>query len=106
MINLHKSSIRINRDADAALSQAVEHSRETLQRQHEEFALIKQAIQKSLFEDIKTAGVEAQSMLGKLMSSLDTGLQTALTKMASTVKTLENEISSFYIVRRPDPITE
>ena len=99
IINLHKSSIQTNQDADEALSEAVKYSRDALERQRDEFALVKKAIQEQLFRDIERAGGQAQSLLAKLMTDLNAGVQKTLTRMASTAKKLENDLTGLYTVR-------
>ena len=99
LIELHKSSIQINRDADAALARAVEDSLETLRRQHEEFALVKRAFQEDLLRDLELAAKRAQSFLGKLMTGLDAGVQTFLTRVTSATRSFEADVIGLRAVR-------
>ena len=99
LIELHKSSIQINRDADAALARAVEDSLETLRRQQEEFALVKRAFQEDLLRDLELAAKRAQSFLGKLMTGLDAGVQTFLTRVTSATRSFEADVIGLRAVR-------
>ena len=77
----------------------MEYSHEALRRQHEEFALVKQAFQEHLFRDIELAADKAQSFLGKLMTGLDASVQTLLSRVTSAMRGFESSISGLHAVR-------
>ena len=100
LIKLHKSSVQINQDADAALAQAVEYSEEALRQKHEEFALAKRTLQDQLIQEIKIASGTAQSLLGKVMIGLNASVQTILMRLTSATRSVETDVANLRQVKQ------
>ena len=91
LINFHKRSVQINHDADATLAKAVEYSREALRQQHEDFVVVKRALQDQLVQHVDTAAGRAQLFLEKVVKGLDATVQTILTRVTLATKSIESD---------------
>lgn len=98
LIKVHKSSVETSRSADVALARAVEYSQEALRQQHEDFRLVIQTFKEHL-QDIETASEKVQSFIEKLMSGLDAGVRTILTRVDTATRSVETDITNLREVR-------
>lgn len=92
-------SVQTSHDADSTLAQAVEYSKETLRRQHEDFVLVKQALQKEILQHIDGAAARAESFFEKVMTGLDAGVQTMLARISSATRKVETGVATLREVK-------
>ncbi|CAD6580993.1 MAG: hypothetical protein ASARMPREDX12_000330 [Alectoria sarmentosa] len=98
LIKLHKSVVETNADATAALSKATKEFNEfndgfsTQLRSN--FALAKQMFQDQLMHDIEVSSSKTRSLTEKLVKGIDTAVQLMLSKMASTVRAIDEDAAT------------
>lgn len=98
LIKLHKSVVETSADASAALSKATKEFNEfndgfSTQLQSN-FALAKQMFQDQLMHDIEISSTKTRSFTEKLVKGVDTAVQLMLSKMASTVKAMDEDATT------------
>ena len=94
LIKLHKSAVETNAEANAALSRATKEANDGLSQLQNNFALAKQMFQDQLLQDLEVSSTKAQSFFEKLIRDADSLVRSTLSKMASTVKSMEADAAN------------
>lgn len=90
LINLYKSVVGTNADANAALSIAIKEAYDGLSK----YALAVQMSKDRLMHDLEVSSAESQSFFEKLIKRMDTTVQLAISKIGSTVRAVESVAAS------------
>lgn len=91
LIRLHKSMTRVDSDIHSALSKALQEANERLSQQAE-FATAVQKYQEQVLRDLDESHVEAQSLLAKVLKSLETVTQSVMSRLSTAVDKVETEV--------------
>lgn len=84
--------VETSSDIDSALSNALREVNNGLIK-HRDFAVAIQEFQKQLLQDLKVSNLQAQSYLAKIVSSMESAVQSILVKIASAVHAVEYDIN-------------
>ena len=90
MIELHKSLVETTADANAALAEATRQANAAVSQLQHDFSLAKQAFQKQLMQDLETSTARTQTFLERLIESMDSSVQSAISKVMSAMKDIES----------------
>ena len=100
LIELHKSIVQTNADANAALSRATKEANDGISQLQSNFALAKQIFQDQLMHDIEVSSTNAQSFFEKLVKGMDGAVQSMLSKFGSTMRAMESDAAKLSEVRQ------
>lgn len=83
--------VETSADASTALARATEEGNAALTQLQFDFALAKKTFQEQLMQDLDASTEKAQSFLQRLVVSMDTAVQTAMSKVISATREVESE---------------
>ncbi|KAL9637662.1 MAG: hypothetical protein Q9164_002067 [Protoblastenia rupestris] len=81
-------------DTNTALAHLAKASLEGLQQLQQDFAVAKQAFQDQLMRDLESSTARMHSYFEKMMSGLDSAFQATLSKVKSTMTTIQSDMGS------------
>ena len=81
--------VETNADANSALVRATTQANAALIQLRHEFAVAQQDFQDQLLQDLDSSTAKAQSFLERLVRSMDTAVQTAVSKVTTVTKDIE-----------------
>lgn len=94
LINLHKSIVEMNANANAALSRATKEANDAFSQLQSNFALAKQIFQDQLIHDIEVSSTKTQSFFEMLVKGMDTTVQSVLSKLGLEMKAIESDAAN------------
>lgn len=94
VINLYKSVVETNANANAALSRANKEANDGLSQLRTNFALAMQMFQDQVTHDVEATFTKTESFFKKLVNNMDAAVQLVLSKTGSTVRDLESDAAS------------
>lgn len=77
-------------DANSALARASDQANYAVIQLQNDFALAKQGFQDQLVHDLEASTAKTQTLLERLVKSMDTAVQSAMSKMVSATKDIES----------------
>ena len=84
--------VETNSVVNSELSKALEEAKTQLLKQRE-FAVAIDSFQKQLLQDLEASGAKAQSLLQKLMKSMDAAARTLLNQLSMATKEAETAMA-------------
>ena len=100
LIQLYKSVVETNANANAALSRATKEVNDGLSQLQSNFALAMQIFQDQVTHEIEVSSTKAQSFFEKLVIGMDAAVQSMLSKIGSTLGTMESDAANLSEVSR------
>lgn len=94
LVELHKSAVKTNAEANAALSRATKEANNGLVQLQSNFALAMQMFQNQLAHDLDVSSTKTQSFFEKLIQGMDTAVQATIRKMGLTVRAMESDAAN------------
>ncbi|MCJ1273303.1 hypothetical protein MMC21_001093 [Puttea exsequens] len=91
LIKLHKSMVETNADANSALAKATNGANMALTQLQNDFAVARQAFQEQLDRDLEISTAKTQTLLERLISNMDSALQSATNKFAAAIHQLDSD---------------
>jgi len=83
--------VETSADASIALGRATDEANVALTQLQLDFTLAKKRFQDELMQDLDASTEKAQSFLQRLVASMDTAVQTAMSKVISATREVESE---------------
>ena len=81
-------------DASTALARTTNEANAALAQLQSDFALAKKTFQDQLFQDLNASTMQAQTYLERLVNSMNTAVQTTMTKLTSATKEIQSETAN------------
>lgn len=87
--------VKTQSDVNGALSQAVKESNDGLRQLQNDFTLAKLRFQEQLMRDIEASSSKVQSFFEQLVKSLDSAIQTTVSKVTLAARSAESDVAHF-----------
>ena len=94
LIQLYKSVVETNADANEALSRANREAIDGLSQLQSNFALVLQMFQDQVTHEIELTSTKTQSYFERLIKGMDAAVQSILSKIGSKLRDMESDATN------------
>ena len=94
LIQLYKSVVETNANANEALSRASKEANNGLSQLQSNFALALQMFQDQVANEVEASSIKTQSYFERLIKGVDAAVQSILTRIGSRMAALESDAAN------------